>query len=103
MALVCVVVFALSRRHDLAQHQSQIWLYEASRFVRRKGAAPRSGAEEKTARAKSTYAQYTCLLSLQMGSTKWTAVFDRERIPRERRNRIFVCSSVAHNSNSNSN
>jgi hypothetical protein len=29
---------------------------------------PLSGAEEQTARAISAYAQYACLLSLQMGS-----------------------------------
>jgi hypothetical protein len=33
-----------------------------------KGAAPLSGAEERTARAISAHAQRTCLLSLQMGS-----------------------------------
>ena len=36
--------------------------------VRRKGAAPFSGAEEQTARAISAHAQCACLLSLQMGS-----------------------------------
>jgi len=36
--------------------------------VRKKGAAPLSGTEEQTARAISAYAQYACLLSLQMGS-----------------------------------
>jgi hypothetical protein len=38
-----------------------------SRLVRRKGAAPLSGGEEQAARAVSDYAQFTCLLSLQMG------------------------------------
>jgi hypothetical protein len=41
---------------------------QPSRYVRRKGAAPFSGAEEKTARAISVHAQCACLLSLQMGS-----------------------------------
>jgi len=36
--------------------------------VRRKGAAPLSGAEEQAARAISAHAQCACLLSLQMGS-----------------------------------
>jgi hypothetical protein len=40
---------------------------QASQNVRRKGAAPFSGAEEQIARTTSAYAQYTCLLSLQMG------------------------------------
>ena len=40
----------------------------ASRHVRRKGAAPFSGAKEQTARAISAHAQCACLLSLQMGS-----------------------------------
>ena len=40
----------------------------AETHVRRKGAAPLSGAEEKTARAISAHAQCTCLLSLQMKS-----------------------------------
>jgi hypothetical protein len=38
----------------------------AETHVRRKGAAPLSGAEEKTARAISAHAQCACLLSLQM-------------------------------------
>ena len=41
---------------------------QSSRHVRRKGAAPLSGAEEQTARAFRAYALCTCLLSLQMGS-----------------------------------
>jgi hypothetical protein len=41
---------------------------EARWHVRRKGAAPLSGAEEQTARAISVHAQCACLLSLQMGS-----------------------------------
>jgi hypothetical protein len=41
---------------------------QPSRHVRRKGAAPFSGAEEQTARAISAHAQCACLLSLQMGS-----------------------------------
>ena len=39
---------------------------QPSRYVRRIGAAPLSGAEEQTARAISAYAQYACLLPLQM-------------------------------------
>jgi hypothetical protein len=41
---------------------------QPSRLVWRKGAAPLSGAKEQTAGAINTYAQYACLLSLQMGS-----------------------------------
>jgi hypothetical protein len=41
---------------------------QPGRYVLRKRAAPLSGAEEKTARAFSAYAQYAYLLSLQMGS-----------------------------------
>ena len=41
---------------------------QPSRNVRRKGAAPLSGAEEQTARAFRAYAMCACLLSLQMGS-----------------------------------
>ena len=37
---------------------------QPSRYVRRKGAAPLSGAEEHTARAVSVSAQYAGLLSL---------------------------------------
>jgi hypothetical protein len=37
-------------------------------MFRGKGAAPFSGAEEQTARAIGAYAQYACLLYLQMGS-----------------------------------
>ena len=44
----------------------------AETHVRRKGAAPLSGAEEKTARAISAHAQCACLLSLQMGSINKT-------------------------------
>jgi hypothetical protein len=40
---------------------------QPSRHVRRKGAAPLSGAEEQTARATSAHAQCACLLPLQMG------------------------------------
>jgi hypothetical protein len=40
-----------------------------SRYVRRKGAAPISGAEEQTARTISAYAHYAFLLSLQIGSS----------------------------------
>jgi hypothetical protein len=40
----------------------------SSRYVRKKGAAPISGAEEQTTRAIGAYVQYACLLSLQMGS-----------------------------------
>jgi hypothetical protein len=40
----------------------------SERHVRRKGAAPISGAEEQTASAINAYAQGACLLSLQMGS-----------------------------------
>jgi|AntAceMinimDraft_5_1070358.scaffolds.fasta_scaffold23797_1 hypothetical protein len=39
---------------------------QPSRYVRRKGAAPHSGAEEKTSRAFSAYAQCACLLPLHM-------------------------------------
>jgi hypothetical protein len=38
---------------------------QSSRYVRRKGAAPLSGAEELTVRAVGAYAQYTFLLSLK--------------------------------------
>ena len=41
---------------------------QPSRHVRRKGAAPLSGAEEQTARAFKAYALCACLLSVQMGS-----------------------------------
>jgi hypothetical protein len=41
---------------------------QLSRHVRRKGAAPLSGAEEQTSRATSVYAQCACLISLLMGS-----------------------------------
>jgi hypothetical protein len=41
---------------------------QPSRYVRRKSAAPLSGAEEQTTRAISAYAEHACLLSLQMGS-----------------------------------
>ena len=40
-----------------------------SRHVRRKGAAPLSGAEEQTARALTGYSLCACLVSLQMGRT----------------------------------
>jgi hypothetical protein len=41
---------------------------QPSRRVRRKGAAPLSGAEEQNADAISAYAQYNFLLSLQLRS-----------------------------------
>jgi hypothetical protein len=40
---------------------------QPSRHVRRKGAAPLSGAKEQTARAISAHAQCACLLFLQWG------------------------------------
>jgi hypothetical protein len=43
-------------------------LETAGHDVRRKGAAPLSGAEEQTTRAISAYAQCARLLYLQMGS-----------------------------------
>jgi hypothetical protein len=54
------------RPHETAEtsHASP----QPSRHVRRKGAAPLSGAEEQTAGAISAHAQRACLLSLQMGS-----------------------------------
>jgi len=47
-----------------------IWMHstspQPSRNVRKKGAAPLSGAEEQTARTHNAYALCACLLSLQM-------------------------------------
>jgi hypothetical protein len=46
--------------------------HQPSRFVRRKGAALLSGAEEQTARAISAYPRCVCLLALQIRSTNLT-------------------------------
>jgi hypothetical protein len=63
-----IVNFTLLRCKRLLQGVGARRRPQPSRHVRRKGAAPLSGAEEQTARAISAYAQCACLLSLQMGS-----------------------------------
>jgi len=47
---------------------------QPSRHAWRKGTDPPSGAEEKTARTISVYAQYACLLPLKMGSINQTTL-----------------------------
>jgi hypothetical protein len=66
------------RRDTRALSQAGIFGGKApltSRHVRRKGAAPLSGAEEKTARAISARAHCACLLSLQIGSIHETRIW----------------------------
>jgi hypothetical protein len=48
--------------------ESRLTSPQSSRYVRRKSAAPLSGAEEQTARAIGGYARYACLLSLLIES-----------------------------------